>query len=502
MFTKKQQSTWEAALAADLGKKAAMSFQTGTFDMVTDEALVSACPKLVEQLNKTLTNANLLLRHARENTSLINRMNHSGMWSMYFGKGSEIARVSYSAEFREVLGYRDAAEFPDTLDAWKDGIYDADRDGVLREFFGTINDTTGKKLFDASFRMQTKNDGLRWMRMAGEVIRRGGKPFEFLGTITDITVAHENEQELTISTRRHEAIDSILNEGSWSMNVLHGDMTDPENPFWYSEQFRNLLGFHGEDDFPNRPDTYSDRIHPDDRKRVLDQIHDYAAGASATSPLKLEYRIADAGGNYLWFDMTVTSVRDAKGSLSVLAATVSDVTEFKRSREIFEADMEQNIKSLASGLDEISEAVSSTTMDVQNMNDQQNVITETAASVNEKVNESLEIISLIQGIAKQTNLLSLNASIEAARAGEAGRGFAVVADEVGKLAVSCNETSAHITQSLNEMKGAIEQILAQISGMDAVVNSQASNMEKINAMTEELDALCDQVKEIAKTVFA
>ena len=122
--------------------------------------------------------------------------------------------------------------------------------------------------------------------------------------------------------------------------------------------------------------------------------------------------------------------------------------------------------------------------------------------MNEKVNESLEIISLIQGIANQTNLLSLNASIEAARAGEAGKGFAVVANEVGKLAVSCNETSAHISQSLNEMQKVIEHILSKIDGMDKAVVSQSGNMEKIHDMTQKLNELCDEEKEIARTVFA
>lgn len=164
--------------------------------------------------------------------------------------------------------------------------------------------------------------------------------------------------------------------------------------------------------------------------------------------------------------------------------------------------MEKSIQSLAGGLAEISSVVEETTTDVQGLNEQQDSITKAAASVNEKVNESLEIISLIQGIAAQTNLLSLNASIEAARAGEAGKGFAVVANEVGKLAVSCNETSEHISQSLNEMQKAIEHILSRIEGMDQAVTSQSAHMEKINDMTQELNELCDQEKQIARTVFS
>lgn len=77
-----------------------------------------------------------------------------------------------------------------------------------------------------------------------------------------------------------------------------------------------------------------------------------------------------------------------------------------------------------------------------------------------------------------------------------------MANEVGKLAVSCNETSEHISQSLNQMQKAIEHILSRIEGMDQAVTSQSAHMEKINNMTQELNELCDQEKQIARTVFS
>lgn len=502
MFSNKRQNQWMETLSKELGNQAQKSFQTGVFEKITGIELEAAAPELLGAINNLLNCSNLLLHHARENLTMINRINHAGMWSVYFGDGENIRQVVYTDEFRGIIGFSNGSDFPDKLESWEDRIYKSDKERVTKEFYDTIHDASGNKVFDVDYRFETKSNGVRWLRMAGEVVRRGGKPFEFVGTITDITKDHDNAVALDISTKRHDAIDSILDEGSWSMNVLNGDMANPENPFWYSEQFRRLLGYRDESDFPNAADTYSRLIHEEDRKTVMEKIYSHVTKSSGREPLDLEFRIRHAKGEYLWFRMTVTAVYDHNGKPIVVAATAADVTEQKRSRAIFEADMEKSIHSLAAGLDEISTVVTESGEDVQGLNEKQDSIIRAAASVSEKVNESLEIISLIQSIASQTNLLSLNASIEAARAGEAGRGFAVVADEVGKLALSCNETSAHISQSLNEMKQAIEQILSRIESMNDAVTSQSANMDKISSMTENLNKLCDEVKEIARTVFA
>ncbi|WP_461246230.1 methyl-accepting chemotaxis protein, partial [Treponema sp. R6D11] len=121
---------------------------------------------------------------------------------------------------------------------------------------------------------------------------------------------------------------------------------------------------------------------------------------------------------------------------------------------------------------------------------------EVAADIQEIARESeglLEINSVMENIASQTNLLSMNAAIEAAHAGEAGKGFAVVADEIRKLAESSSEQSKTIGNVLKKIKESIdkitkstENVLNRFEAIDSGVKTVAMQEENIrNAMEEQ-----------------
>ncbi len=105
----------------------------------------------------------------------------------------------------------------------------------------------------------------------------------------------------------------------------------------------------------------------------------------------------------------------------------------------------------------------------------------------------LEINAVMENIASQTNLLSMNAAIEAAHAGEAGKGFAVVADEIRKLAESSSEQSKTIGSVLKKIKESIDKIrmstnsvLNKFEAIDGGVKTVADQEENIrNAMEEQ-----------------
>jgi methyl-accepting chemotaxis protein len=121
---------------------------------------------------------------------------------------------------------------------------------------------------------------------------------------------------------------------------------------------------------------------------------------------------------------------------------------------------------------------------------------EVASDIQEIARESeglLEINAVMENIASQTNLLSMNAAIEAAHAGEAGKGFAVVADEIRKLAESSGEQSKTISTVLKKIKESIDKIskstdnvLNKFEAIDGGVKTVADQEENIrNAMEEQ-----------------
>jgi methyl-accepting chemotaxis protein len=142
---------------------------------------------------------------------------------------------------------------------------------------------------------------------------------------------------------------------------------------------------------------------------------------------------------------------------------------------------------------------------VQNILNLREIVGETAKKVKrlgESSQQISKVVSLINQIAMQTNLLAINAGIEAARAGEGGQGFAVVAEEVGELAARSAAATQEIERIVDNIQRetsqvveAMEQSTAQVVEGTHLVEDAKQSLHQILDVSRQIDQLVQSISE-------
>ncbi len=429
------------------------------------------------------------------NVQLINHTISSGLWNMDIGPGNQVTAAYWSDDFRHMIGYRDKNDFPDRLESWSDLLHPDDKEKTLNLFVQTLNDTSNKTKYDLEYRLKTKDRGYRWYRAAGNVKRnQAGQAIQFIGIFIDVDQEHQNRLELDNLFQRYSALDEISTEGSFYIRFYANELQDSRNTVWYSEQFRRHLGYCGEEEFPNRLESWLSCLHAEDRGHLVDVLR--SSLRSKTGYFDSECRMQHKSGEYLWMKMVLCIKQDAQTGTLFLAGVINDITELRNTRELVNQNMNIHIQDLMSGLSNIDEMVSENTTAMHDILDQQQALMQILQDAQEQMRQTTTVMKSIQDISRQTNLLSLNASVEAARAGQAGKGFAVVASEVRGLAQTSDAASKDIFSNLGQMQEYVTNVVDEFTKLNEQIVERDKKMTYIKDIVQEIGDKVDAINQV------
>ncbi|MFL6673848.1 MAG: EAL domain-containing protein [Massilia sp.] len=125
---------------------------------------------------------------------------------------------------------------------------------------------------------------------------------------------------------RFDLVSQATSDGLWDMEPADS-LTDPATPFWYSDQVRRLLGYGSVEDFPNRLDSWSSRLHPDDVARTLAAFEAHLCDSSGATPYDVTYRLRCRDGEYRWFRALGHTRRAPDGTALRVAGALTDITD-------------------------------------------------------------------------------------------------------------------------------------------------------------------------------
>ncbi len=248
-------------------------------------------------------------------------------------------------------------------------------------------------------------------------------------------------------------------------------------------------------------------------RRSLSAMGDVMARASDNLDLTLnadESRRDEIGNMARAFNHLMQRVASALASVNQASQSVSSASvQITAGNEDLSSRTEQQAASLeqtAASMTELSETVRQTADNTR----QASQLAANASSLSEKSGESLttmlatmdnirgssrkvnDIVSLIEGIAFQTNILALNAAVEAARAGEQGRGFAVVASEVRTLASRSAQAAKEIEALISESVSLIEQGSGEVVSAGETMDEIVTAVKRVTDIMLEIAAASDE----------
>lgn len=243
-------------------------------------------------------------------------------------------------------------------EGWSKALHPEDRERVIREWGESIRSDTPFKM---KYRFMTPRGKITWLSGSARAVYDGrGDVTEYIGTTFDITKQKKAEDALRESERQLSTMISnlqglafrCLNDKDWTMEFI-------------SEGCARLTGYQPADLIDNQTLSYSDLIHPADRKNVWQSIQKALA---ETKPYHTEYRIRTASGDKKWVSEQGMGIFSDNGDLLVLEGLVIDVSDLARTQEALRKlnlELEERVEARTTELQDANQALEKSLTDLK-----------------------------------------------------------------------------------------------------------------------------------------
>jgi len=403
------------------------------------------------------------LRAAKRRSDVLDAACGVGLWDAVLCNADALhpeSRWTWSGEFRRLLGFRTAAEFPNAARSWSDRLHPDDVERTFAAFAASLKDTSGRCSYNVEYRLKMRDGDYRWFRATGGCRLDPDGRVHACGSLVDI---HDLKAAQTGVEAEIVAAKDFVGALSEALERFSdGDLT--------ASLEAGLEGRYAEVKTSFNRTAARLRETLSEVGSAADGLHSGAAEIGAAS------------------DDLSRRIEQQAASLEETAAAMDQITA--------------TVKRTADGSAQAAAAAQSARVDAERSGA---VMREAVAAIGEieaSARQISQIIGVIDEIAFQTNLLALNAGVEAARAGEAGRGFAVVASEVRALAqrsaAAAKEIKTLISTSSQQVSrgvGLVDSTGKTLDGIIGKVVEAAELVAEISASAQEQSTSLTQVNQ-------
>jgi len=230
----------------------------------------------------------------------------TGVWILDPATGN----ISYSSRWQEMLGYSDG-QVPDTREEWEKLVHPEDRGSVLE----------GDHL-EQVHRLRQADGTWKWILTRARMLRDDeGRPLHLVGTNMDLTEIREIQDQLAEQSERLAHLLESTGAGTWEWDIGSGRMV-------IDNRWAEIIGYRLEELEPVDLNTWSSRLHPEDRQMALAALD--AACSPEGSPYRTEYRLRHRDGHWVWIlDQAKVVSRTENGHALLMYGTHLDITEQK-----------------------------------------------------------------------------------------------------------------------------------------------------------------------------